>query len=266
MTTHSVKHFLSLLACGATALLFTAHADLLLIEHSFGGDGAENLHGTDADTFNITGTRSWSAHPDFKADGSIAVTTENRGAWLNLGDYINDAIGTADGKFTLTTTIQQPSGGLWVSGGFAVDNSPLDYIFPAGSIDGLATSLVRSEETSTSNTNYFPGPGTSGTNFNAGNLTGTVTFTTVLDFTPAGGYNVSNKNFGTVTFANSVNSNTFTSTYDSNYKFNYIGFTASGTDLTGQVDFLQLTQIPEPSTVVLLGLALLASLVAVRRR
>lgn len=267
MITTRTPHKLATLLALAAGLLVSAQADILLIEENFGGSGTDALNGTTADTFNsaittASGSSTWQAEPDaYKANGDIVKGPDSGSAFLSLGSYINDAKGTANGKFTLTTTIAQPHSNFWVSSGFFNNSASVTGNWTNSG--GLATSVNRIDGSTGSD--HYQGPGTGGSVFQAGDLTGTVTFTTTLDFTPGGGYDGSS-NFGTVTFANSVNSNTFTATYGSDPDWTHVGFSHSLQDSgTSNVSSLQLTQIPESSTVVLLGLALLAA-VGLRKR
>ena len=93
-----------------------------------------------------------------------------------------------------------------------------------------------------------------------------------MDFTTAGGYNGAN-NFGTVTFANSLNSVTGSFIYTQNEAFNGLGFTHDATTLTtgtmatlSALSLVQVTSaIPEPATYAAwMGLGLLV-LAACRR-
>lgn len=259
----------------ATAFASAARAQITLVSETFGG-GTETLNGTGADTFAsaITlagGGSAWRTPDDgsIRADGSIAGTT-NGAAYLNLGTYINDARGTADGLFTLTATMTKPTGGTWTSLGFfresTNDNSLSGGNFTGTGLVGYATAIHRTSDGGTS-TNFFAGP-QSNNAFNPGNLTTTVTFKIELDFTPAGGYNGTN-NFGTVRFYNPADTTSvsWTYTYTTAVSIEGIGITYAGA-IAGGVDNLTLTQatIPEPSSVATLAGIGLLGFAAVRRR
>jgi hypothetical protein len=171
-------------------------------------------------------------------------------------------MGTANGKFTLTVTLSQPSGDNWMSLGFYNAASTSGNFVNGGR--GLGTSLFRSSTSSGSE--YYLGPG--GLNsFDAGTLSGTVTFTTVYDFTPDGGYDPGSNNYGTVTFSNSANSNTFSDSYGGtspqNFQFLALG---AASNTTGSYDSMELSVIPEPSSALLLGFSGLSLLFLRRRR
>ena len=247
-----------LVALSAACFFYTAQAEIILIQENFGGDGTGNLNGTNADTFlpaitTAGGNDTWSGRTSFKNNGDLVAGGLLDGTIaLSLGSYINAAKNTATGLFTLNVTMTQPVGGTWVSVGFLTgNNSNANFVFN----NGLGTSLHRTNDTGT---NYFRGPGTSVAGIDPGVLTGTVTFTTVLDLRPEGGYN-GTTNFGTVHFSNSLGvGGVQSATFDANQDFNHVGFSYTGADLVANLSQFQVTQIPEPSSLILMGVALLA--------
>ena len=252
------------------------HAQAILISENFGGSSGDNLNGTTADTFSSAivtagGNATWRAPSDsaIRADGSITGST-NGAAYLNLGSYINDAMGTDTGLFTLTTSVAKPTtGGQWVSVGFyrdsADDNSLSGGNFTVAGMPGYATAIHR--RGTDSSTNFFAGAQTNN-GFDPGNLSTAVTFKIELDFTEAGGYN-GVSNFGTVKFYSPSDLNTvsFSYTYLTAISLEGIGLGYGGT-VVGSVDSFTLTQaaIPEPSTYAALIGAGVLGLAACRRR
>ena len=182
----------------------------VIISESFGGLSSANLTGTSTDTFaaGITfagGSATWMASTDYKADGS--VTTRRQSASLNLGSYINDAKGTATGKFILQATMAKPTRGssidYWASLGFALENEPstgmaFNNLNGTGVTTGYATMLYRT--TDLGDIDQYAGPGsTLPVALDDDGVLGTRTLTITLDFTPAGGYD-GETNFGTAYF------------------------------------------------------------------
>ena len=281
-----------LLTLGLFGLALTAPlsaANVTVLTEGFGGLVSDALSGTTADTFDsaITtagGSATWVASQDFKANGSIVNSANNRSAYLNLGNYINALKGNADAKFILTATITQPTAGSFVSVGFSagtlttgttgtVSSIYSDLTNPASGVafKGVATSVMNTTDTA-GTANYYAGLGqaaTFGAPIDPGVLTGPVTFTTTLDFTTAGGYN-GTTNFGTATFANSLNSVTGSFIYTSNVAFNGLGFTKDASTVANlsNLSLVQVTAsaVPEPATyAALCGLGVLA-VAALRRR
>lgn len=250
------RKLVALLTLAAAGLCLTSHANII-IEETFGGTGGD-LAGTSPDTFDsaITaagGNGTWDGHNFFKDNGDIeAFGNHGRRVWLDLGTYINDAKGTSDGFFTFTVAISQPTEAGFTSGGFFTGGDQ-NFTFANS---GLATAVHNNNNDG--NDNYYMGPGTNDSD-DPGNLTDTVvTFTTELDLRGWDG----STNFGSVTFSNSFNSNTFTSSYTADQDFAEIGLS---TEIAGgsravrsNVSTFQLTQIPEPSSLLLMGVALLA--------
>lgn len=232
----------------------------ILISESFGGSASDPLHGTTADIYSgiTNGSSTWNASSDFKASGAVVTSgmTFNRTAYLSVGSYINDSRGTATGKFILTATIApvtEGGTGAWASVGFLGGSSiSLDGNF-AGSTStmGYGNAILRKEDSSASD--YFGGVGATG-GLNPGNFQNVISsFTITLDFTPAGGYN-GTTNFGTATFSRAGNPTTYSYTYTSQIGITAIGITtnASGNSVFSD---LVLTQVPEPSTMLLSGVA-----------
>ena len=260
-----IKTCLTLLVLTATGLCLTSHGTIIVGE-TFGGSGG-NLGGTTADTFDSAigtagGSATWIASSFFKDNGDVqAFGNFTRSAWLNLGSYVNDAKGTANGLFIFTVAISQPAKAGYVSGGFRSTSADINSGYTS---NGLATAVHHNDDTSSAN--YFMGPGTASSD-NPGNLTGTVTFTTVLDLRGWDG----TTNFGSVTFSNSFNSNTYTSSYSADRSFQYVGLStqidgSSDAAVESQISTFQLTQVPEPATTAIFIGLLALGLVAYRRR
>jgi hypothetical protein len=209
----------------------------VIVSEGFSGGGAE-LNGTAADTFysGITakgGSATWVANSGFKDNGLVS-NISRRAAYLNMGSYINDAKGTANGLFKLTMTISETSGTSWLSLGFGQENTPStdkdmtnsSSISPAPTLTtyGLGTIIYRVQTYSLGGElDMFGGPGSGnavdGPDFN----TGTRTLTVKLDLTPAGGTN------GKVTWSDSVLGVIGSYTYTTAQNFRSILITGSTT-------------------------------------
>lgn len=246
-------------ACMAVAMLAgpvlipgAAHASILLIQENFDGDST-GLNGKTASSWNADltaagGSSTWVASSDFRRDGSVAgVQSNTTSAHLNLGSYINDAKGTADGIFQLTATIFDGISGNnpWLSLGFSALNSPST----GGRFtteQGLGTIAYRG----TGVLSMWPGPGTANGADVPDTLaqTGARTLTVTLDLTGYDGLT----NFGTVTWFDSVLGQIGAYDYTEANDFGSILISKNATG--GSYSNLTLTQIPEPSTALLLGL------------
>lgn len=258
------------------ALATSANAAVIVSEN-FVGSGS--LDESSAETFSpaITsagGSATWVAHASFNADGSI--TDRRKSAHLNLGTYINDFKGEANGIFVLQVTIAQPAGGAvtLASIGFAAQNSP-------------DTSKAFNNSTSGGSTGDTNGLGTIGYRVNGainawgigsaniingptGN-TESRTFEITLDLSDHDDMS----NFGIAQFAADTGpGGTFEDfgsyAYNADTDFNSIlisvlggGNGTAGGDVTTTYSNLTLTQIPEPTTALLGGLGML---VLLRRR
>jgi len=247
-----------------------ASATTTLISHTFDGAGTDALNGLGADTFSsaITtagGSSTWTAAAGYLADGSISG---NGAAFLDVGSFINDAKGTSAGLFTLSVILDRPANPKsWVSYGFLVDGATTGSTFTG--IDSAATIIYRS---GTGGVDGFAGLKTggsvegstlspSGDPFSPA-ATGQL-LTTVLDLTSSA-YN-GTSSFGSVSFyggavdaANFLGSASISAEMD----FAKLALTTTGGG-TGQVSYIELSQIPEPSAALLGGLGLIALL---RRR
>lgn len=276
------KRIFLLTALSAFAVSATpqASAATLLVSESFGGTSGNPLNATTADTFasGITsagGSFTWGADAVFKADGS-GSTSSGRSAYLSIGSYINNAKGTATGKFTLQATLALPTGANWATIGFAAENAPNtakafnDLPTGGSSTTGVATMLYR---TTGDIDQFAPSKSTNQVATDDVLFSGTRTLTITLDLTTAGGYN-GTSNFGTVYFgADTGVGNAYSEfgsyTYTADASFSSILLSMSGTTSPSVVNVnadyasMTLTQIPEPSTALLGGLGLLALL---RRR
>ncbi|WFB37837.1 PEP-CTERM sorting domain-containing protein [Kiritimatiellota bacterium B12222] len=256
-----------------TTLIFLLYSSLLcgeivLVSHDFSGLSSAELNGQTATVFNpgITaagGSATWVASTDFKADGSV-TGTDSDAARLFLGDYITDHLGTATGKFTLTATLNPASGGDatdFLSLGYFTGAIALSDDFASDDQNyAVGTALTRRINDSS---DFFVGRGADNS-INAITGTGLRTFSIEFDFTPEGGYN-GTTNFGTVTFDsdNLVGSLPFYS-YNSAVDIQYIGITRDD-NVQGNFSALSLTQIPEPSSLLLIFIAGMG-LFMVRRR
>jgi hypothetical protein len=226
----------------------------VIVAENFGGNGSGGLAGTGADTFSpgITaagGSATWAANSGFKDNGSVSVN--KKAAYLNLGSYINNAKGTANGLFELTMTISETTGS-WISVGFGQENTPsTDRDFTGGTVvsptptlttNGMGTIFYRAQTASPAGElDMVGGPGSGNAIDGPDDNTGSRTLTVTLDLTPAGGYN-GTTNFGKVTWSDSVLGVLGSYTYTTARNFGSILITGSATT-AGTISSLTLTQI-----------------------
>ena len=239
-----------------TTWAFTTWAGEPLVAENFGGPG-NPLNGTDADAFSpiiaaAGGSATWGAGAAFLDNGTVNVDGSQNAAYLNLGTYIDDAAGTADGKFVLTMTVSETVG-AWISLGFAVENTPgtgrnFTDTGSGGTTRGMATIIRR--EIGDWELDMFPGPALTPPLIDGPEPAdpGPRTLIVTLDLTPAGGYDHST-NFGTVTWADSVLGQLGSHTYTSGQRFGSI-LISEASSSGGTVSALRLTQISGgPDTV-----------------
>jgi hypothetical protein len=256
----------TLLAAAAFGLAIQAQGALLVSE-SFGGLATDELNGTAADTFSsaITtagGSSTWATPAGYKADGSIGG---NGAAILDLGSYVNDTKGQANGLFTLSVIMDVPASPMsWVSYGFLIDTATTGSNFT--SINSAASIIYRN---GSGGIDGFAGLKTNGSvdgSSASPSATGQV-LTSVLDLTPGGGYN-GTTNHGTVSFYvgdDSVGNLIGSAQIGASMDFAKLALTSTGGG-TGQVSYLELSQVPEPSAFGLLAGCFGFAWVMLRRR
>jgi len=255
----------TLLAAAAFGLAMHAQGAILVSE-SFDGLATDGLGGTTADFFSgdITtagGSSTWVTPAGYKADGSIGG---NGAAILDLGSYVNDTKGQANGLFTLSVTMDKPASPMsWVSYGFLIDTATTGSNFT--SINSAASIIYRSS----GGVDGFAGLTTNGSvdgSSASPSATGQV-LTSVLDLTPGGGYN-GTTNHGTVSFYvgdDSVGNLIGSAQIGASMDFAKLALTSTGGG-TGQVSYLELSQVPEPSAFGLLAGCFGFAWVMLRRR
>jgi hypothetical protein len=265
-----MKRKLMLLVAAMAVILtaVSANASYVIVAENFGGDGTGDLDATAADTFysGITaagGSATWAANSGFDDNGAVSVN--KHAAYLNLGSYINDTKGTADGLFELTLTISETTGTSWISLGFGKENTPsTDRDMtggttgtPVGTTTGLGTIGYRDAD---NELDMWGGPGSGGAVDGPNGNTGARTLTVTLDLT---GYD-GTTNFGKVTWSDSQISGDLGSyTYATAQNFGSILITG-GASISGTISNLTLSQsIPEPATI---GLLLIGSVMGFYRR
>ncbi|MGJ8656138.1 MAG: PEP-CTERM sorting domain-containing protein [Akkermansiaceae bacterium] len=263
-----IKVILSALAISSVSANL-AQATVIIVQEDFAGLASEDLAGTTP----TIGSGTWIGDTGFKADGSISLGG-NSSASLDIGSVINDAKGTANGLFELTTTLA-PSGGTWYSIGFGQEAAPNTgahflsqnsigslILRNTGEIDMWAgNGFTPNGLTAIGNSNAIDGPN------EASGLTRT--FTIEVDVRTWDG----STDFGTVSYYDSIlgalGSFAYTAasaTSQGDPVWNSI--TLSGpNNAAGTYSDLTLTQItvPEPSSTALLGLGSLALILRRRR-
>lgn len=263
-------HLWSLVAF--TLMSVTPVGATVIIADSFDGSGAASLHGTSPNIFSsaITaagGSAVWNAGAAFRADGSV-VNGSFVSAGLPVGSYINDTKGNGDGLFTLTATIAGITGGTtadvnrWVSVNFLSPPGGAGAFNPNNAIynspnRGVGIALRR-QATGTTYFNITPG-GTGAVTTNWPAVADDVTFSVELDLRSWNG----TTDFGSLRFfRDGSGSPEHTVALTADYDFTHVGFGANMGASSTISDF-SLTQVPEPSSSLLL---LLAGSVAVLRR
>lgn len=244
-----------------------AHSEVIVSE-TFGGLASDDLNGSAAEVFDADivaagGVNAWAAHQAYNQDGSIDSYGDSSSAYLSLGSYINDAKGQADAIFVLqaTLTIEVGSGADdWIALSFFRPNVSTASPFYTNSA-GNGTALLRADDGT--NANYYAGSGTANGS-DAGDLTpsgttGSTTFTITLDFSEADDVT----SFGSISFSNSTTPSTFTYDYTSTRDVTAIGI-SDYSALVGKVSNFTLSRVPEPGSLVLIGLGSVA--LACRRK
>jgi len=246
------RFLLPALALAGLAVANSANAAaIVLYSDDFSGASTDPLHATTPDT--TIGTSTWIAHPNWRADGSIAGAT-------GTGTLANDqsaflAFVPQTGKiYTLSATLAKPTGtggGMWAGIGFTNDTLGTaagnnSESFFAGTNAAGPWMLYRANANEIA---AFAGPGTADGSGNKSPYTGTQTMTIVLDTTSAF--------WKAEWFVGASSIHTFT--YETNPTISYIGL---GRENNAGANFssFSLTVIPEPSTALaglLLGLGLL---------
>jgi hypothetical protein len=241
-----------------SALTMPGAFSATIVSENFGGTGAD-LNGTAADTFDsgITsagGSGTWAAATPFKDDGGV-VGGNNDGAYLDMGSYINDAKGTASGKFTLSVTLDSVPSSPWLGFGFFVSNTPdTDVNFTEAGGLGSGTIIWRNTDLELDG---FAGPGSSnGVDGPNGVSNSAQLLTVVLDLTT----HDNASDFGTVSFFQGDGTGTAfgSHSYTSDISFGSVGLTSAGNSVDGSYSSFELTQVPEPSTALVGSLGLLA--------
>ncbi len=239
----------------------------VLFQDDFSGSGSSNLNGTTPDV--TQGATAWVADTEYKADGTGTASGSNPSirAYLTLGGLIDDNRGNANAIYTLSATVSVASTGnaaIWHGFGFWDENTPAEN-FASTPSDGTGWMLRRANN----DIQTFLGPRTGGglteTGASPDDVAGTVDLRIVLDLTDWNGSN----NWGSVAYYGKLSS---ASTYNliaggelgaTNSTFRAVGI--GGGEAAGDFDFFQLSQVPEPSSVGMLGLVGAALLMRRRR-
>jgi hypothetical protein len=262
---------LKFLLCSALLTGLSTQAAVIVSE-SFGGSNANSLDGTSADTFDAAiltagGVNQWQTISDvnyIRAGGDFSVPAGNSGSsLLDLGSYINDARGTASGKFILQASFTQTA---TAASGVGLSFNPTTNTSQRFWESSSAVAIYRGA----TNTGYDFGTINAGNTFDGGNFTGLTTLKIELDMTSWDG----STNYGLVNFYDPTDLGSIAWTYNFTAADNTNGFTSinsiriqyyGGNITDASVSDFTLTQIPEPSSLILVGLGL-AGAAFLRRR
>jgi hypothetical protein len=260
------KHILlisSLLLAGATASAAT-----ILFDQSFtqAGGTQASVDGTAVGNANTgagvaaTWTAGAGANGVLRTDGEVFSNLGNASAHIGLGTLVNDAKGTANGIFTLTTVMAEPpTGSNWVSAGFATS---IDVAANFTAFGGIGSALYRTN----GNADFYAGPNTGGTAYADEAVTGTQTFISVLDLSSWNGTD----DFGTISYyRGSVAPGNLEYTYNNfgaDFSIASAAISTASSGGEGVIQSFTLTQVPEPGTLALVGVALGALALFRRRR
>jgi hypothetical protein len=253
---------LPLFAAGLAALVMPSSGAILLSD-DFSGLASAGLNGTTPDI--TVGSTTWVADTQYGADGSALATTTRR-AYLTLGSLIDDNRGNAGAIYTLSATLNVSSGTTtrWEAIGFWDEDAPANN-FASTPSDGTAWMLRRDN----SQIRVFRGPRTASglteSTASPNNVVGTVDFRISLDLSDWNG----TSNFGSVLYEAKLSADSLFTEIASgeldatNSTFRSVGL--GGGDANAQISSFELSQIPEPSSLGLLGLAGAISLMRRKR-
>lgn len=221
-----------------------------IYQDDFSGTSSDNLNGTTPDT--SPGGETWAGdNSDFNADGSV-VGIGTAGVWLPFVPEFG--VGKI---YTLSADINMTSGGSnKLSLGFiAQKNNNGDVV------RGFGNALLRANrgyEEEADEGQFFTGKGDFGLQYNYTAPNGSQELKIVLDVSDA-----SSAAWTMEFFLNNVSQGAAAANASGDLTdIKYIGFSRFEI-ANGTIDNLLLTVVPEPATIVLLGLG---SLAAVRRR
>ncbi len=217
----------------------------VLFRDDFDGQAGDPLDGTVPDV--TQGSTAWVADAEYKADGSALINPANpsRRAYLTLGGLIDDNRGNPDALYTLSGTLNVPTGttGIWEAIGFWNEDAPAEN-FGSSPSNGTAWMLRRDN----AQIRVFRGPRTAnGISENTAspyNTVGAVDFKVVLDLTDWNGTD----NWGSVMyFAKLSSASTFTEVAAgelnaANSTFRAVGLGGGGV-VEAQVSSFELTKL-----------------------
>jgi len=243
-------------------LVGTSYAAIILVADDFSGSSATNLVGTNVDTFDAAialsgGSGTWTGvFNNLKADGSVSGNN-GKSNYIDLGSYINDHKGAADGIFSLTATMASTGSiHLGFSNKTNFSDTTTTDVHMLGGVEFADNDNA---------INMFAGPGAGDSYISVATVAAAatpVTLTVTLDLTSSF-YDGSTK-FGKVTWTEAVLGEVGSTTFNSDQNFRAIQIMGSITGkLDGDFDNLTLSQIPEPRSSLLGALGILLLL---RRR
>lgn len=228
------------LAALGLVLAGQASASILLYSDDFSGSATDPLHGTTPTT--TIGTNTWNAATGWRADGTNpSSNTGGQSAFLPFSP-------SAGFVYTLTATLDQPTGNTWAALGF-VDQGIATDAFNAATNNPAPWMLYRTN----GNVDALSGPGTTGVRSFDIPYTGPQTFTIELDTTGPQ---------WTVEWFVGADS-IFQATYATNPTINFVGI--GRVNSSANFSSFTLTMTPEPSTALLGAMGMLTLLLRRRR-
>ena len=247
-----------LIAACVVGMALPGRAATILVEETFSGDGTDDLPGNVVDTYYDAaltasgGSSTWGGALNVETDG-LAYGNNAKVTYLNLGSYIDDAKGTANGVFELTATISDHP----TQGGGASSYNFLSFANTAAPAPATTTHTIGSIGTTHDGaTVAYSFENSLGDLQTKASTIGPHTVTIALDLT-ATYYNGSTQ-FGQITLSDSVEGTLGSSILTTDQSFAAISLILDGTFSTRtgvKYGALTLSQtIPEPpkGTVILL--------------
>ena len=250
-----IKSLLKCLAVALSILSYSLHAETIISETFNSSDGAvltgraPTFIGDSLPSLTWQGPSPGSA--PFAFEANVDIASNNNTTWIDIGSFINNAKGQADGIFSVSASFSgAPTSGSWFSLGFYTEPSAVS----AGNANLEAGILFR-------NNGDLEGWSAQEGGIVAADFTSGIDTDTIhveLDLSTWD----NSTDFGTITFSAQGASATHNLTSD--FDWGAVGFVTSK-NVLGSIENFEFSQIPEPSTY---GIMVLASslLFVIRRR